>query len=86
MQEKYCQSCAMPMSPEDYSTNADGSENQSYCKYCYENGAFTSDDTMEEMIEACIPHMVPPNGSMTPEMARKILEESLPQLERWKKQ
>lgn len=45
MEEKYCQSCAMPMGETDemYGTNSDGTKNLDYCKYCYQNGKFTAD-------------------------------------------
>ena len=80
MEKVFCQSCAMPMTPEQYGTNQDGTPNSDYCVYCYKDGAFTSDTTMEEMIEFCAPHM----EGMTPEEARKMLSATLPQLKRWK--
>ena len=60
LNQKFCQCCGMPMGDTDelYGTNADGSKNEEYCKYCFENGAFTFHGTMEEMIEVCVPHMV----------------------------
>ncbi len=84
MTENYCQSCAMPMETEDlYGTNADGSKNSDYCKYCYDKGAFTAHCTMEEMIDFCVPVMV--EHGQKEEEARKMMEECLPQLKRWKK-
>jgi len=62
-------------------TNADGTRNTKYCKYCYENGGFTSDCTMEGMVEICVPHMV--SCGMDEETARKMLGDALPALERW---
>ena len=40
MEEKYCQSCGMPMGINDelYGTEVNGSKNNDYCKYCYEQG------------------------------------------------
>jgi len=36
MEEKICQSCAMPMNKEeDFGTNADGSKNEEYCTHCF---------------------------------------------------
>lgn len=48
---KYCQSCSMPLDrPEMAGTEKDGSPSTEYCKYCYQQGEFTSPDmTMEEM-------------------------------------
>ena len=87
MQEMYCQSCGMPMDAagEMYGTNADGSKNSDYCKYCYEKGAFTSESTMDEMIEVCVPHMATPDSGMTADEARKMMKEFFPNLKRWKK-
>ncbi|MGQ9623414.1 MAG: zinc ribbon domain-containing protein, partial [Candidatus Caldatribacteriaceae bacterium] len=48
-QGPFCQSCAMPMvKPEDFGTNADGSPNGEYCRYCFQNGEFTAPDTTVE--------------------------------------
>jgi len=88
MEEKYCQSCAMPMGADDemYGTNADGKKNDEYCKYCFENGTFTSDCTMDEMIEHCAPHMAAAIPGMTEEKAKSAMKESFPlYLKRWKK-
>ena len=86
MEEKYCQSCAMPMGATDemYGTNADGSKNGDYCKYCFETGTFTADCTMDEMIEFCVPHMATAESGMSAEDARKMMSEVFPALKRWK--
>ena len=87
VEEIYCQSCAMPMGDTDeiYGTNSDGSKNEDYCKYCYIKGEFTSNRTMEEMIEFCVPHMVSANPEISPEYARKGMWEYFPSLKRWRK-
>lgn len=87
MVEKYCQSCAMPMGDTDemYGTNSDGTKNDDYCKYCYMEGKFTSDISMEEMIEVCVPHMVSANSGMSEDEARKMMREYFPKLKRWQK-
>lgn len=84
MNQQICQSCGMPMEEGLFGQNADGSRNEEYCKYCYPNGAFSKDETMEEMIESCIPFLV---GKDFPdeETARKVMEEELPKLKRWSK-
>ena len=86
MEERYCQSCGMPIgaTEEMYGTNADGSKNEDYCKYCFENGAYTLDCTMEEMIEFCVPHMASANSGMSEDDARKSMLEFFPTLKRWK--
>lgn len=44
--EKFCQSCMMPRDNAEFKkgTEADGSENDLYCSYCYDKGAFTNPD------------------------------------------
>ena len=52
MENKFCQSCGMPItSEEQFGRNADGSKNEEYCSYCYRDGAFTENCTMDEMID-----------------------------------
>ncbi len=50
---KFCQSCGMPLSEENLGTNVDQSKNEDYCMYCFKDGAFTGDFTMEQMAEYC---------------------------------
>lgn len=76
-----CQSCGMPIVPEEMGREKDGTLNEHYCKWCWDNGDFLRDCTMEEMVEQCLPHM--PFG--TPEENRKFLTDLLPTLDRWKK-
>ena len=83
---KFCQSCAMPMENVDLQgTNADGSKNEDYCHYCYKEGAFTKDDTMDEMIETCVPFVSKGDPWPDEETARKAMSELFPQLKRWKR-
>jgi len=86
MEEKYCQSCGMPMvsTKTEYGTNADGSKNEDYCKYCYEKGAFTAEITMEEMIEFCVPYMATAESGMSEDDARKFMQGVFPTFKRWK--
>lgn len=79
----FCQSCAMPLQPTVLGTNQDGSKNEEYCEYCFQNGEFTSDMTMEEMIDFCVPHMVNNNPDMTAEKAKANMENFFPMLKRW---
>jgi len=71
--------------PEDFGTNADGSKNKDYCCYCYENGAFFYPEaTMEQVIEGCIPHVVP-DVFADEAAARAAMSEHFPTLKCWKK-
>lgn len=80
----FCQSCAMPMGEDDFGTEKDGSRCQDYCKYCYQDGEFTDNRTMEEMIDFCVPKTAEATG-MSEEEARKMSEEFFPKLKRWMK-
>ena len=40
MEQKFCQSCGMPLTEDILGTNADGSKNEDYCMYCYKDGKF----------------------------------------------
>jgi len=83
---KVCQSCAMPLESIDlYGTNADGSNNEDYCCYCFKDGSFTSDSTMEQMIETCVPFVSKGNPWPDEDTARKAMQEIFPNLKRWKK-
>ena len=35
MEQKFCQSCGMPLTEEILGTNADGIKNEDHCIYCY---------------------------------------------------
>lgn len=83
--QAFCQSCGMPMGDtnEFYGTKAGGEKSADYCKYCYEDGAFTFHGTMEEMIAICVPHMVQNNPGMTEQQARQMMGQFFPSLKRW---
>ncbi|WP_035289063.1 zinc ribbon domain-containing protein [Clostridium sp. KNHs214] len=82
---KFCQSCGMPMGENQqlYGTNKDGNKNTDYCVYCFKDGEFTANVSMEQMIEFCVPHMVAGNEGMTEEIARQKMKEFFPMLRRW---
>lgn len=87
MEQRFCQSCGMPLGNDIdvYGTEKDGSQNNDYCRYCYENGSFTANCTMDEMIEFCVPHMVQANTGMTADGAREMMKQFYPTLKRWAK-
>lgn len=87
MIEKVCQSCGMPMGPtnELYGTEANGSLSKDYCKFCYDNGEFVDDCTMEQMMNMCIDLNVAYNEYLLPEDAAKLVQGFFPSLKRWKK-
>lgn len=85
----WCQSCGMPMqSAKQFGTNNDGSTNQEYCCYCYKEGKFVQDCTMDGMIEHCINYLDEFNGACntqyTKEEAIAQMRKFFPTLKRWK--
>lgn len=84
MNEHICQSCGMRMKEGDFGTNADGSANKEYCKYCYADGGFIKDQTLDEAIESCIPFLIQDGDCATEEEARELLRKEFPNLKRWK--
>ena len=84
--QKFCQSCGMPLNEsDDYGTEVDGSKSEHYCKYCYEKGTFTSEMTMEEMISFCASAMAEGNPGMSEDEAKEQMRQFFPILLRWKK-
>lgn len=85
MQKNYCQSCGMPMTEENhFGTNSDGGKNSDYCSYCYQNGTFTQELTMDEMIEFCAKHTEEWGMKISREEATLQMKEYFPKLKRWR--
>ncbi len=79
-----CQSCGMPIKEERlFGTEADGSKNRDYCKYCYKDGKFNIDKPLNEFINLSAKYMTIENDDITEEQAKAILSEKLPKLKRW---
>ena len=72
--KRFCQSCGMPLQNEaDYGTEAGGARSEEYCTYCYQNGGFTADCTMDEMIDFCIRFEQQQNPGLDAEDARRAM-------------
>lgn len=87
---QFCQSCGMPLTcNEDCGHNADGSINFDYCQYCYQNGKFLQDCTMDQMIDHCaqfvdeVNKMMP--EPMNAEQYKEMMRGFFPMLKRWRK-
>lgn len=91
MELKLCQSCGMPMNipglPQDvrYGTEKDGTPNPDYCSYCYDNGVFLGNPTMEEMIQFCLPYEKEARPDKSEEELLNEMQTLFPTLKRWKK-
>lgn len=85
--QHFCQSCGMPLNNEILGTNADGSQNQEYCQYCYKDGAFTGYFTMEQMIDFCSQFVEQYNADSGQQLSRdeykEVLRQYYPNLKRW---
>lgn len=90
MTEDLCQSCGMKMQEEDHGKSADGSRSSDYCRYCFPDGKFGKDETMEEMIESNLQFLAQFNAdrgtNFTAEEAREEMRKFLPTLKRWRGQ
>ena len=86
---QFCQSCGMPLtSAADCGTNADGSVNFDYCKYCYAEGKFLQNCTMDEMLEHCAQFVGEMNKNLpvpiTREQYVQMMRSYFPLLKRWR--
>lgn len=86
---RICQSCGMNMDRiEDFGTNADKTPNDDYCVYCFKDGSFTNNYTIEEMVENNLKYLEEYNkhaGTQYGEdEARKQMTEFLHMLKRWR--
>jgi general stress protein 26 len=85
----FCQSCGMPLTEEVLGTNVDGSKNEDYCMYCYKDGKFLQECTMEEMIEHCAQFVNAVNEGLENPITKEgyigMMKSYFPQLKRWRK-
>ena len=88
MEQRFCQSCGMPLTEDVLGTNADGSKNSDYCMYCFKDGAFTGNFTMEEMVEFCAQFVDQFNKdsgqNLSKEAYKDMLRQIYPNLKRWR--
>lgn len=74
----------MPLSAGFYGTNANGSDNVEYCKFCFVGGSFVSPKmTTGEMIEKAVEHLMT-KSHLTEERARELARTTIPKLRRWR--
>ncbi|MCI9156915.1 MAG: WYL domain-containing protein [Lawsonibacter sp.] len=88
-ERKFCQCCAMPLDkPEDKGTETGGAPSEDYCRYCYQNGAFTAPDaTMDDIIAFNLKFNAENGHPFGPqEEAEKMMRGWFPTLKRWRKE
>ena len=78
-----CQSCGMPLKkdPAQGGTNADGSKNELYCSYCFQNGEFTYKGDVKAFQEFCCEKMIEGGHS---KFTAWLFTRGMGRLERWK--
>ena len=90
MEERtFCQCCAMPLDrPEDRGTEAGGALSEDYCRYCYQNGAFTAPEaTMDDIIAFNLKFNEENGHPFGPrDQAEKMMRGWFPTLKRWRKE
>ncbi len=87
MEKLFCQSCGMPLENDEVmGTGTDGVKIDDYCVYCYKDGAFTQDVSMDEMIEISLQHMkqlFKDNPDFNEKEALENMQAFFPKLKRW---
>ena len=78
-EQLYCQACGMLLADETMGREPDGGFNEKHCRWCWTDGKYVGANTLEEMIEVCVPHV-----QMPPDAARAFLRGHLTQLEHWR--
>jgi general stress protein 26 len=85
---KFCQSCGMPLADGLFGTNADGSKNEDYCIYCYKDGRFLQECTMEQMIDHCAQFVDEVNKGLPQPITKEEyigqMKMYFPHLKRWR--
>ncbi len=76
-----CQCCGMPLDDAAISKEPDGTFNEEYCQWCYNDGKFTYDD-METLIDFCVNQFA--SEQFPADQIRASMEERLPKLNYWK--
>ena len=80
----------MPLTDDILGTNADGSKNEDYCIYCYKDGKFLQDCTMEEMIGHCAQFVDEDNKNLPQPITKEEyigqMKMYFPHLKRWHKE
>ena len=83
-ENKFCQSCGMPMEmdPEKGGSNADGSKTLKFCSYCFNAGSFRDNFTSSSEMVSLVKEKLKEMG-MGP-FKRWFYTINIPRLERWK--
>ena len=79
-QQLICQCCGMSLDDGTVSKEPDGTFNEEYCKWCYNEGEFAYKD-IDVLIDFLSEHMS--NENWPAEQARAFFSEQIPKLKYW---
>lgn len=84
-----CQSCGMTLRDfDDFGTESDEGISLDYCNHCYRDGSFSSERSIDEMVESNLKYLEEYNketgSSFSEEDARTVLRAHLATLKRWR--
>jgi len=77
-----CQACSMPLTDEIMSRFPDGAFNEELCQWCGPEGIYAGPETIDEMVEVCMPH----SGLLDNAESREQMKAYLSQFKHWKTQ
>ena len=83
---KNCQSCSLPLKkdPKGGALNFDGTKNNMYCSFCYEDGEFIHPDWNVEQMQDFVKGKMKSMGF--PGFLAGLFTKGIPNLQRWKAQ
>lgn len=76
-----CQCCGMPLEEDYISKETDGTFNEEYCKWCYNEGKFIY-TSIDQLVDFLMEHSA--NGQLPKEETRRFYETELSKLNHWR--
>lgn len=77
-----CQSCGAALGEGHYGTELDGVRSLQYCKECRQDGRFTEQLSLKEMVARVTQRSLA--LGYTKEQAERLAKETVPSLKRWR--
>ena len=82
--EKFCQSCGLPLSKDELlGTEKDGTLNNEFCHYCYQNGSYTNPMVTLAEMQIHVRHMLERQHDDAKHIYQIV--NMLPEMKRWYK-
>ncbi|OQY02026.1 MAG: hypothetical protein B6I20_07320 [Bacteroidetes bacterium 4572_117] len=83
MEKQICQSCGITLTEENKGLNADKSQNEEYCHYCFNYGEFTEPKMTLDLQIKKLSEMAISNFNLSEDEALTMAKKTLPKLKRW---